>query len=424
MPVPADKHVCLQSLCFLYNGENDRDILMVNNEIILILGAGASMDYGFPSGYDLVQDIINCLHGKIFQSKPEFKKAYIALALKRHYEISGDPQPITFCFDKVDKFRNALIQGSPASIDDFIDKNKEEGFAIIGKLCIVLCISMYEKQAEKFFLEKIQLTAKEHRYYDELIHSGYDDYHWEIKEGWYRQLWKKIYEGNNESENLKKVTFITFNYDRSLEYFLYTSFRSMLGMSPEEAAVIFNDNVFIYHVYGQIGYLGWQNQQHIKNDYKKLSIEKFKELVGPYAFMDGGKLKDELTAMDNNRDEDHTKQLDHVLSLAKEIRTYTEATEEPEEIREEIMRRANRAKKVFFLGFGYQPQNLAWLQERINLFKGKIYGTTYRFGKKQLKNTISALKKNFANSSVAIHENDSSSEYKIRDYFLHVQDIE
>ena len=35
-----------------------RIAFMINNDTVLVLGAGASMDYGFPSGEQLIEDII------------------------------------------------------------------------------------------------------------------------------------------------------------------------------------------------------------------------------------------------------------------------------------------------------------------------------------------------------------------------------
>jgi hypothetical protein len=41
---------------------------MIDDNTVLILGAGASMDYGFPSGKQLIENIINHLHGNLFSS--------------------------------------------------------------------------------------------------------------------------------------------------------------------------------------------------------------------------------------------------------------------------------------------------------------------------------------------------------------------
>ena len=244
---------------------------MIEKNTLLILGAGASMDYGFPSGKRLIQDIINLLHGNFYHFSTSQKKICVALALQRYYQNKLETANVLgYYFEKVEKFINALLHASPASIDDFIDKNREEGFDIIGKICIVLCISSYEKTGEPFFIQSVETSPGHHYYIDQEkgIHR-----HWEIKEGWYGHLWEKIYEGNDTSENLNKFTFITFNYDRSLEYFLYTCFINMIGKSPQEAAKLFNENVVIYHVYGQIGYLSWQDQGSVKNDYMRMPIE-------------------------------------------------------------------------------------------------------------------------------------------------------
>ena len=48
---------------------------MINNDTVLVLGAGASMDYGFPSGEQLIENIINYLEGKI-QAEPVKKKIF------------------------------------------------------------------------------------------------------------------------------------------------------------------------------------------------------------------------------------------------------------------------------------------------------------------------------------------------------------
>jgi hypothetical protein len=150
---------------------------MIKKHTILILGAGASMDCGFPSGKQLMQDIINLLYDSIFFSSPELNNKLVALVLRRYYEQEAFPDTtLDYCISRVKRFSRALIEASPASIDDFLDKNREEQFDIIGKICIVLCISRYEKPGKSFFLAPCSS-----------VHGG----QWEIREGWYRHLWEK-----------------------------------------------------------------------------------------------------------------------------------------------------------------------------------------------------------------------------------------
>ena len=151
---------------------------MIEKHTCLILGAGASMDCGFPSGKQLIRDIINLLNGSIFSLSPEQKKQCVALALKRYYRKKLDSdKTFEYSFERVEKFNNALIQASPASIDDFLDKNREEGFDVIGKMCIVLCISSYEKPNESFFIQEVDTPPGHHYYQDTSRHK-----HWEIRE--------------------------------------------------------------------------------------------------------------------------------------------------------------------------------------------------------------------------------------------------
>lgn len=383
---------------------------MIEKHTILILGAGASMDYGFPSGKELIRDIINLLHGSIYSLPPEYKKKCIALALMRYYKMKLHTER-TFkdCLEKVENFKNSLIQASPASIDDFIDKNQEKEFDIIGKICIVLCISRYEKPDENFFIQNIT-TPSGHSYYDDTFNLN----HWEIREGWYRYLWTKVYEGSDINKNLNKLTFITFNYDRSLEYFLYSSFKNMLGKSSEEAAELFNENVFIYHVYGQIGYLDWQNKGGIAGSYDRLSLEAISRTISSDQASMEQLIKGNLIP---NVDAS----LEHILSLANEIRTYTEAAEAnitP------IRNRAFKAQVIFFLGFGYHPQNLDWLKNVMRDSNEAIaVGTTYGLGKLQARRIWERLT-NLYPFRMTEKIDGTYTELKIQDLLLNEFDIE
>jgi hypothetical protein len=380
---------------------------VIRDNTILILGAGASMDYGFPSGERLIQDIINFLRGSTFKLWPEQKKMCVALALQRYYKTKLDiDKELNYCLDKIEKFVKALIHASPASIDDFIDKNREEGFDIISKICVVLCISSYEKPDETFFLQQ-EATHSTHHYYKDSLSAS----HWEIREGWYRHLWKKIYEGNDVRENLGKLTFISFNYDRSLEYFLYTSFVYMLGFDPEKAAKLFDNYVSIYHVYGQIGYLDWQ-KGGVKNSYDRLTLESIIKLVPTKEFEKSKLISGQLFIGGIE------KPLDHILSIANEIKTYTEAADMEHIL---LLDKIPDATRLFFFGFGYHSQNLYWLKTPMKSFNGHMYGTAYEFGKSQLINTTANLRTFFPNGIVQDHF--FSPEHKIKDYCLHVQDI-
>ena len=115
---------------------------MIEQETVLILGAGASADYGFPLGKKLIEEIY------IFIKKDNTDRIKKALALLLW--INDNPKGISVSLEKikpylekVNIFIEALELASVSSIDDFLHHRKE--LALIGKLVITFIISDYEK---------------------------------------------------------------------------------------------------------------------------------------------------------------------------------------------------------------------------------------------------------------------------------------
>ena len=119
---------------------------MISKKTVLVLGAGASIDYGFPSGKDLIQKIINFCHGKIY-GEQVFNQTILALILYKHFQKNGIGKTAYECYEIVESFRLQLYKARPSSIDDFIAYNKTMGFDIVGKACIVLVISRHESNS-------------------------------------------------------------------------------------------------------------------------------------------------------------------------------------------------------------------------------------------------------------------------------------
>ena len=55
------------------------------------------------------------------------------------------------------------------------------------------------------------------------------------------------------------ISFITFNYDRSLEQFLYFAFKHWEGL-PEDVCVDRVRDLQINHIYGKLGPLDWESE--------------------------------------------------------------------------------------------------------------------------------------------------------------------
>lgn len=189
---------------------------MKESSNLLILGAGASMDYGFPSGADLKKRALSLLND-------EQGDKYNLLA--RAGEKLGFDHSDLLIFSQ--KLKNAELDDS---IDAFIEANCED--PDINKLSnIAKCI--------------IAL----------LIASSEEPKKLDIRPSWYYELFKKMYSGRNSYSRFfdNKINFVTFNYDRSLEQFLLNTIAKQFNKTRSDCIKSLNKSFKIIHVHGSLG---------------------------------------------------------------------------------------------------------------------------------------------------------------------------
>lgn len=356
---------------------------MINKKTVLVLGAGASMDYGFPSGEQLLQDIINILAGPLLDYNKKVVKIWIASIACRYFEnkMKGKNLDVHVFYDAVSEFQEKFIRSNTASIDDFIDKIPEskEELKVIGKILIFLSISRYENEQRLIYKnEKIDVS---HRYYEELGENGGEII--SLVRGWYGYLWRKIYEGSI-AENLKNLTIISFNYDRSLEQYLHSSLVGMSQLQAESCEDILNGNLFIHHVYGKLGKLSWQNEVAAINDYFPFKINSDGFLAVRTENLSASQIRFDCSSLIGNSGA--TRDLiDKICDIVSEIRTYKESITETN-IVESVKLRLSKCEDLFFLGFGYHQENMKWFDPKgLSGNSGLICaGTTYGIGKQIL----------------------------------------
>jgi hypothetical protein len=190
---------------------------MFKERTVFILGAGASMPYGFPSGYKLVTEILTILNDTLTR-----QMLYdLDVTLRENGNTLGGKQAII-------NFLQSLSKAVPDSIDDFIEHRQE--FLNIGKAMIARTLIPYER--EDVLLNRNQNT------------------------NWYKMIFEVIRKDVNKLEN-KQISFITFNYDRSLEHYLFTQLKEFTGLDDIDSIEAMN-KIPILHVYGKIGNLPWQ----------------------------------------------------------------------------------------------------------------------------------------------------------------------
>jgi hypothetical protein len=203
---------------------------MITHPTVLILGAGVSMDYGFPSARALKADICEQFSNENGEANKLFCNA----------EYSYTPLDlIQFC--------QALRLSAQPSVDAFLERNS--AYMTMGKMAIAYCLIPYEQEL-KLFPPRSDLHIYE--YIFSRLGSDLDTF------------------GDN------RLSVITLNYDRSFEHFLATAlYNSNHTSCTEQRAEDAVTKIPIVHLYGQLAYLPWQSPVS-SHSYKANPMRRFR----------------------------------------------------------------------------------------------------------------------------------------------------
>jgi hypothetical protein len=161
-----------------------------------------------------------------------------------------------------------------------------------------------------------------------------------VKDRWFSQFLSMALSGVKRDEidqAFAAVTIINFNYDRSLEQYLYWALQTQAAISQEQAARLVS-SLRIMRPYGYVGALDWQDREGVPFG-----------PIDPLGF--------------------------RLFSLAARIRTYNE--QHQSDLPKKITEALNSAQVIIFLGFGYHAQNTELFQEtaeRDNRFR-QVFAT-------------------------------------------------
>lgn len=251
---------------------------------VLVLGAGASWHYGYPLGAELIDEIV--------KFTTDTKHDYLSFESKR---LGKD-----------------LDFYDPVSIDSFLAfRSSDERLVSAGKYEIARNILSHEK--------------KQH------FHRSNSP-----RGNWYKYIASAILDGvKDPTELLDKplnLKIITFNYDLSLEYYLYSRFNRVPTFSEQKIQDFLNIlNNSVIHFYGQIGKFEWQ----------------------------GGTRKNEEYGVFENRPQNFTDagwvgyQDKYINSVYQQIRLIGERSLEKNKAHQALQ----EAERIYFLGFGFNNDN-------------------------------------------------------------------
>lgn len=170
----------------------------------LILGAGASNDYGFPLGIGLRDSVCRGL------LEDRFRAFLLAL----------DHQP-----SEIDAFLDELQHSGYTSVDVFLEENPD--FLRIGKRAIAAALLPLE-DPQRLFPPNVR-----------------PDLHW------YEYLINRMGVGTEEWFS-NHLSVLTFNYDRSFEHYFTTVISKRAALSDKKSQEAF-DNIRFVHLHGSLG---------------------------------------------------------------------------------------------------------------------------------------------------------------------------
>ena len=285
---------------------------MFNKKTVVVIGAGASEEAKLPTGKE-IKEIIAKLLDIRFEDGISWISGdrTILNALKIHVRLpDGHPGDINPYLLAGWTIRDAMPQAM--SIDNFMDAhNGDKKIELCGKLSIVRTIL----QAEK----------KSCLYVDSERRGQHPDYQL-LAVTWFTSFMQLLTENcrlDDLADRVRFITLIVFNYDRCIEHFLYHSLQTYYRVEARRAAEIVNA-IEIYHPYGTVGHLPWQNRGKSVDFGEEPSAEQ-------------------------------------LLSSAEQIKTFAEGTDTNSSDILKIRQRVMEADILVFLGFAFHYLNLKLL---------------------------------------------------------------
>lgn len=284
----------------------------MHQKTILVIGAGASYEFGLPLGSQLISQVSDALDFRWeFGHKPIGKgDGYVLEALGRLAKNKGiERNEYTRALGKL----RSGVQGF-LSIDNYLHSHSDDTLLVeAGKIAIARSILAAEAKSVLYLDSRQDGRLSFDKISNTWLHPFIRLLNANVK----------VRDVDNIFNNL---AIICFNYDRCLEHALYEFLQISFAITAEKAAECMRQ-LPIVHPYGVVGPLPWQsnNKSVPFGDYKRNDLETLSENI----FL--------FTEQKNDAD----------FNLF-------------------IDRHVPGAQKMMFLGFGYYRQNMDLIARELN----------------------------------------------------------
>ncbi len=299
---------------------------MIDIETVFILGSGASKPFNFPTDADLRAKIVE--------------------------NFEGDYRDIPYTSD----FNSRLIKFEKCKRTELAQDFVERLLETIGTTTLDECISVNEQYEE---IGKIAI-----QFYLLDFENNYDmDRQSKYLSDWFELVLRAMLKDCKEQKDpslfdLNKVHFLTFNYDRLVEYLFIKQFEGLFKEILSYSQNKYQIDFFLYkiiHLYGSLGRLPFKDETNTH------TMVNFGEKIETFE-----RIKDTLKNF-------------HLMKDG--FKDY-----------DRISKKLYKAKRIYFLGVGYIEKNMNMLELNNNLNYDnppQIYGTAFSKNEKEIDEIIS-----------------------------------
>lgn len=324
-------------------------------KVVFVVGAGASKEFGLPTGAELKATIAGLV---AVRDRPafDFKNEYFKDIVWEHRSKPNYGDLLQ---------AGELISGNmelAPSIDNFVDSHRSNtSVKLIAKLAIAKSILDAEK-ASKLFVSPS---------------NKYNKLNFQLsRDAWLPTLFRSIVAQRDFDEFLqilKGLAFISFNYDRCIHQFFYFAARNYFDLDDQKARKVI-ERLNVIYPYGTIGPLRFHG--------------------GP----DTGFGSEEIQS---------------VLDAQSRIRTFTDGVADG--FSDDAAKLIEGVERVFFLGFAYSPLNMKIILNEEQFQVGGVYGTSKGLSETSKTEVLQQIERHFVKGIVGTVRVELGQRISLRD---------